>query len=292
MLGMMLVLSVTALAATRSSTSYQQVVNQQNTAVFISTSPAPAISSSPVTVTAQVTGAKAGTDAPIGTLDFVITDAAQNTQSQSVPLSNGLASITVTLLPGTYSIVATYGGSQNFASNSASTTLTVAPATTPGAPDFAFNLSTSTGSIPQGSSLLSTATVTGINGFAGPVSLSCGTLPAQMNCAFSPVSVTVDAKGAQSTLTVATVGTTVQTASLSFILCGLIAIPFQRRLKPRLKKCFLQAGPLIAICMLCACGNGTRYVQSNGTPPGTYKIAVTATAGAISHTNTVTVTVH
>jgi len=195
-------------------------------------------------------------------------------------------------LPGTYSIIATYSGSQNFTSNSASTTLTVAPAATPGAPDFAFSLSTSTSSIAQGSSLLSTATVTGLNGFTGPVSLNCGTLPAQMTCAFSPVTVTVDSKGSQSTLTVATVGTTVQTASLSLILCGLVAIPLRRRLTRRLRKCFPLAGLLTAICVFSACGTGTRYVQSNGTPPGTYQIVVTAAAGAISHTNTLTVTVH
>jgi len=43
--------------------------------------------------------------------------------------------------------------------------------------------------------------------------------------------------------------------------------------------------------LLTGCGTGTRYVQHDGTPKGTYSITVTGTSGKLSHTQTVLVTV-
>ena len=43
--------------------------------------------------------------------------------------------------------------------------------------------------------------------------------------------------------------------------------------------------------LLTGCGTGTRYIQQDGTPKGTYSVTVTGTSGTLSHTQTVLVTV-
>ncbi len=118
-----------------------------------------------------------------------------------VALFSGVATLSnQAFAPGAYAITAVYTGDANFnSSTSSAATLTVAA--------FAqdFSLSATPISLASGSSTgnTSTITVTGINGYVGPVALSC-TVPsalAETTCSITPSSVT--ASGA-ATLTLAT----------------------------------------------------------------------------------------
>ena len=83
-------------------------------------------------------------------------------------------------------------------------------------PDFSLSCSPSSLSVQQGNSGTSTCTVTSTGGFSSPVSLSCGSLPAGVTCAYNPGSVTPPANGsASSSLTVSVAGS-VPTGSYGF----------------------------------------------------------------------------
>jgi len=297
---LLIVLSVSACARAQQSASYQQIVNPQSTSLTLATSPSVVTASSPLALTARVSGSKGGIAlVPSGTVSFEITSnpqaragqpsaagAPNNTLIDTAQLINGEATTTVTLPVGSYSVVATYGGSTNFQPTSASTAVDVV------GPDFTFTLSTPAATIAQGGSLTSIATLTGVNGFVGQVAIACSDLPQMIGCNFSPATVAVNANSVQSTLTVSTVATTVKTLSAAFVMfAGVCFAPgLPERRKAKLRSWLGLIGLLLLASALSACA-GLRYTQSDGTPKGTYKILVTATSGAISHSNTVTITV-
>jgi hypothetical protein len=95
---------------------------------------------------------------------------------------------------------------------------------------------------------------------------------------------TTSASAGNVALSATTFATTVQKAGLfgAFLLSFL---SFKRR-----KQLLLLAAVALTL-LLIGCGTGTRYVQQDGTPKGTYSITVTGTSGKLSHTQTVLVTV-
>ena len=87
-------------------------------------------------------------------------------------------------------------------------------------PDFSLSCSPASVTVQQGNSGTSTCTVSSSGGYSSPVSLSCGSLPAGVTCAYNPGSVTPPANGnASSTLTVS-VGGSVPTGGYSFQAVG------------------------------------------------------------------------
>ena len=82
------------------------------------------------------------------------------------------------------------------------------PALIGGAPtpaaSFTLALTPSSGTTIQGGTATYTATLTSVNGFSSPVSLSVSGLPSSTTGTFSPASVTPAANGAVSTLTLTT----------------------------------------------------------------------------------------
>jgi len=276
--------------------AYDQVVAQQSTTLALTTLPATATTASPVTFAAHVAGSQQNTAAPSGTVTFQIADAAQNTQVLVGQLTNGDTSVTATLPAARYTVTATYNGSSNFSASSSSETVNVAQAVSqaPPAQDFAFSLSNATATVAQGSSVSNMVTVTGVNGFAGQVTLACANLPDQMACAFDPATITANSNGVQSALTVSTAGSTVTVASTGLLVFGFFAVPFPCGRKGwRQHKLRLVA--LLALMALigglAACGGKPRYMQTDGTATGAYRLLVTATSGNISHSNTLTITV-
>ena len=124
---------------------------------------------------------------PTGTVQFF--DGA-NPVGNPVPVKNEVATTaTMTLPGGANTITATYSGDANFnASTAPAATLYV------GNPDF--QLSVNPGNVTVSSTAAGTSTIfvtpgPGI-GFAGPVSLSCSTLPASTSCAFQPAQLNLD----------------------------------------------------------------------------------------------------
>jgi hypothetical protein len=156
-----------------------------------------------------------------------------------------------------------------------------------------FNFAVSPFSVAQGQSAATPVSVTALNGFHGTIAFSCASQSSEVDCGLSPNALMVPAPVAQTTtsasagnvaLSATTFATTVQKAGLfgAFLLSFL---SFKRR-----KQLLLLAAVALPL-LLIGCGTGTRYVQQDGTPKGTYSITVTGTSGKLSHTQTVLVTV-
>jgi IPT/TIG domain len=184
-------------------------------------------------------------------------------------------------------------------------TTPLAVTVTPG-PDFTIAASALTPtSVAAGASAASTITIAPLLGFNSAVNLTCSVTPVATRiptCSFNPTSV---ANGSgTSTLTVSTTAAT--TASLAphsrgvffamFLPIGGLALlgagftSRKKRFLGFLCGCLMFSG----LIFLGACGGSSSGGGGNGqpgTPAGTYTVTVTGTAGALTHSTTVSLTV-
>lgn len=260
------------------------------------------VTKAPVTVTLAVSGS----NAVLGEVEPVPTgrNSAISSPTGSVILYDGTALvgtnvlgntgdftfITSALASGTHALSAAYSGDNNFQT---ATTAEPLPITIPpvGTPDFSLDVDQVSGIVKRGGSWSTNVSLSSTFGFNGVVALSCGTMPQQMTCGFGSPSLTGQARTVSTSMTVTTVATTLQTMA-GLILLGVF---FKRRKKRSL------GSPLraVAACLvlgctlasLTGCGSTILYEQPNGTPKGTYSVIVTGTSGALTHSQTVTITV-
>ncbi|MDR5729610.1 MAG: Ig-like domain-containing protein, partial [Terriglobia bacterium] len=252
---------------------------------------------------ASLQGVPAG--APTG--DVLISANAANTptpmSSGPIPLSSQSSSGGVlhtnpwameTTISGLFTVQALYQGDTNYTSaTSASQQVEVLPPA-----DFSIDAPAAV-TIKQGQALSTAITVHSLNNFTGTVNLTCAGMAPLMGCTPSlrslvlslPASayqqLTATPASASSNLTITTTATTVTTVAGGFLLFffpGVIGRKRKRKMPPAFVLALL--GSLL---MLAGCG-GMRYLQSNGTPRGTYRISITGTSGSLSHTQFVTVT--
>jgi len=144
-------------------------------------------STSQITPDGTVTFANGGTPLGTGTLD-----------------ATGHATFTTSALTaGNHTITATYPGTVNFMPSTASLSQGVV---TPGSNgSFAITATPAYQEVKGAGSNVYQVTVKSLDGFYGPVTLSCAGLPADATCAFSPATVTLTAGGtATTTLTTTT----------------------------------------------------------------------------------------
>jgi Bacterial Ig-like domain (group 3) len=255
-----------------------QVVNKASTLLSLS---ANGVSGQNIlTLQAQVVGVQG--HIPTGSVSFSATNSQGQTSSSTVLLdAQGKAAWTANAGLGTYNLAASYTGDSNYLQSQVSQQNFATP-------DFSLNIPNNTVTVKQGESWNGAATLTSLNGFAGTVTVQCGEMPEQVNCGLGSNSVQV-ANGAQLTdaVTVGTVGTTVTTVS-GLMLVSSFAFSRRRR---RWAWLSTSCGLALALVSLTGCGVNTKYLQSNGTPRGTYKLSITAVSGVITHTQTVTLTV-
>lgn len=176
--------------------------------------------------------------------------------------------------------------------------------------DFALSGAPSSASVAAGASATYTISVPSSGAsFSSAINLSCGGLPANTVCDFSPLSVNADAT---STLTVRTKAT--QNAALgsratrsaykyaiwlwssSFGLLGCMFVAGINRKNVRGgTKYVLRALLIGSLFSLCACGGGVG-VRTNsiipGTPAGTYSVTITGSSGSLTHTAVLSLTVN
>jgi hypothetical protein len=204
--------------------------------------------------------------------------------------TNGTATLTTSLAAaGSYSLTATYGGDTNY-SGSTSAVLTQVIV----APGFAMTADPLSLTITRGSTGTTTLTLTPAGGYTGAITMSCGTLPSNATCSFSPMSVTL---ASAATTEVLTIGTGSSTAMLSAphvsgrydlifsaltlwlpgSLLGLFGLAKRKKLSGDMRRLTL----LAALCFLSmgamsGCGGSPSNTGANETPAGSYTVSVTA----------------
>jgi uncharacterized protein (TIGR03118 family) len=189
-------------------------------------------------------------------------------------------------------------------------TLTPNATPPPAGADFSIAVSQATATIAPGQSASIMLTLGSLNGFSSVTTFACSGLPALASCSFSPSSVTPQAGAtATTTLTIATkpVGYMPMVAhGIGFILwspfatLGLLGLVLARKDRghdsPRRGILNQFATPLVllvavgAALALGGCGGYGSQMQT-GTPAGTSTVMVTATAGTLKHSSTITLTV-
>ncbi|HEY5330098.1 MAG TPA: Ig-like domain repeat protein [Acidobacteriaceae bacterium] len=270
---------------------------QSATTVTLSSNNVAPFAAQPVTFTAVVKPAGAGT--ATGTMSFFDGPTLLGSVQTLVA---GSASVTVTLTAGTHSITAVYSGDTNFSAGT-STVLSQFVA------DFSFTLLSSGGSSSQtvtpGQTATYSFTVAPIGGpFNFPVTLSATGLPPGATVTFTPPVITVGASPANFTMTIQTAKTTAALRRTGLfgggaMMAGLLLLPFTRRMRRRARRirplnlCALLLLGLGALGGLAGCGTGSGFF---GESQHTYTINVIGTAtGAngltLQHVATVTLTV-
>jgi hypothetical protein len=240
-----------------------------------------------ITLKATVSG-----DSPTGSVSFSV----GSTSLGTATLTSGVATLQTSFAAaGSYSVTATYQGDQNnAASTSSAATIVIA------APDFTVSATPTSGTITPGQTATFTFTVSPVGGYAGTVNFSCGTLPSQAACSFSPASVTPS--GGSPASTTMTVTTAVSSAMLNperrsgpslppwlpaggLAMAGGICLVFTPKRIWRLNtrsRGLCWALLLASLSLLVSgCGGGGNSSPSNpGTPAGSYTVSVTASGSA------------
>ncbi|MGC2635783.1 MAG: chitobiase/beta-hexosaminidase C-terminal domain-containing protein [Acidobacteriaceae bacterium] len=232
-----------------------------------------------ITLTATVTGFN-----PTGTVTFL-----SNGQNVgTAQLSGGTATTQVSFATaGTYTITANYAGdASNEASTSGSVTLVIV------APSYTLGSDPTAKTISPGQSATFTITVTPAGGYDGTVKFSCGALPSEATCSFSPASVTPkNGAPASTTLTIATTAATSAASTVprspftpwrtgGLALAGLLGLTLVPRKARKLRAglgALLVAGLWLPLAGCGGGGGGSTGGHGNpGTPAGSYTISVAA----------------
>ena len=267
--------------------------------------PSTAASGASVTFTANVSGSGA---TPTGTINFYDGTTALGSGS----LSSGAASYsTSSLAVGAHSITAQYGGDSNYSAGTSSAQTITVTAPTAG---FTVAANPTSATVTPGGSTTAVITITPSNGFNSATTLSCSGLPAYSTCSFSPASVTPSSGPVTSTVTIAT-NVASATAALrpantdretlahltlagsSGVLVACLFWPGLLRRKNRaawLRMMAIAVFAVIAMQSLTGCGGGKNNSSSTGsvTPAGQSTVTITATAGSLTHTTTLSLTVN
>ena len=271
------------------------LLNPVVTTTTVSSSSLNANLNTPVVLSATVSGGS-GALAPNGTITFM--DGSTVLGSSAVTMASSTSSsatfTTSALAAGVHTITAVFTGVNGFGN---STSPTIAQTVT--APLLTPSLSPTSLTITRGSTGTDTITLSPVGGYAGTVTLACGTLPAHVTCSFSTASFTftTSTPTQTSTLTISTKDMTTASrslhlgtgagAALAGLPClGLLALYRRRSIRGLGLMCFalLLSGGLVA---LSGCAGGS----NNTTPGGTYTIPVIVTTGASTSTLNIALTV-
>lgn len=266
-------------------------VNKQPSLTVVSANPTSITLVQSTTLTATVSATIAGTPlTPGGTVTFMD----NGTALMSEPVTGGVAQLTTQLPAGASAVItAVYSGDGNFLTSTStnSVTLVVAPL------DFRF---TNTGAnaytaAPGAVASYSFAVAPLYGSYAGPMSFTVAGLPAGATASFTPS--TVAANSSATTPVMMTVQTAVASAHNRSpfgrgVVLALLLLPFGMKRSVRKKL----SGRILLLLLLLAgttaamsgCGSSNGFMLQS---PQNYTLTVTATAGTLVHSQTVTLIV-
>ena len=265
------------------------------------TSPAvgTATASQSVTVTNNSSSAVAFTSAVVTSGGGFAADFAPTTTCTSIPASPGTCTISVVYTPsvataetGTLTISDGVGLTQTVALSGSVTAVS----------DFTISAAPSSVTVKRGAAGTSTITVTSLGTFNAAVALTCTGQPRRSTCAIAPGSVTPTAGGSTTaTLTLTTKHGLVAPppssprflppASIRVVVPAFVALLMvlffasERRFRTRLG---LVAATLVFVGVVAGC---SVFGGGDGTPKGTSTLTITGTAGSVTHTTSVSLTV-
>jgi hypothetical protein len=191
---------------------------------------------------------------------------------------------------GQHNLVAKYAGDAVLTDSDSSATPTIVTIM-----DYTLQGAPTTLTIKDGQTGIATISVFPLGGFAQTVQMSCGTLPTNVSCTFSPASVTPD--GVHPSNIMLTVNTSHLLAShsgngrlwavTSTLAFGLVLLPFgtRRRLKTSLGLLCLFVVALVGV----GCGSGS---NPNIAPPGSFALTITSTSAGVPNAKTAQITVN
>ncbi len=271
-------------------------ITQAGTTTSLGISSASITPGQSVTLTAQV--ASLTTGSPTGGVSFYDGVTLLGTS----PVAGGSAAFATSSLTAgtTHTLTAIYNGDVNFTSSSTTASTSVAVA----ALDFTFTLSGPTSqTVVPGSSVNFQVTVDPLYGsYAGPLNFNATGLPPGATVSFSPTIIATNAGQQTVTLSIQTAGVTAMHAQPSIarrlapLSLGLLLLPLAgtRRMRKqggrlnRFLVLILLFGGMAATATLTGCGSKNGFftqAQKN------YDVTITAAAGSITHTVTVTIQV-
>jgi len=269
-----------------SVTSYLENVNQASTTIAINSSSSVVGLEIPPTLSAVVSYPKSGLTT--GNVTFIVENGSTAVATNTVPVNlMGEASWSPALPTGTFTIFAVYSGDSNLlGSTSPAISQTVL-----GPPDF--SLSASQFSVSMDQTADTPIKVTAINGFHGTITFSCASPSSTIDCALSPsdLAVPLPAGPTSTSVSAGTVALSATTFATTVKKAGLLGAFLLGCMSFKRRKQLALLGAVTLTLLLTSCGVGTRYLQRDGTPKGTYSITVTGTSGKLSHTQTVLLTV-
>jgi uncharacterized protein (TIGR03118 family) len=173
---------------------------------------------------------------------------------------------------------------------------TLVPAAT-AASDFSLTLSAPSATVTRGGSTKVTIDAAAAGGFNTPISLSCSGLPTGVSCTFSPSTITPGGTAAASNLTIAVGSSYVQPTGYvmpaSIVGMGLLGLVFgvDRNQKSMLRRTRLWAlGSAVLLLGLLLGAVGCSNSSNHSAPPGT-TVMVVGTAGGISHSAPLALTI-
>jgi hypothetical protein len=265
-----------------STASLTQVITAAPTSISLAAAPNPGDLNQQVTLTATV--ASQSTAVGNGDVTFYDGSAALGTSPLS-PAGTATRSATFISL-GIHNLTAVFNGTTDF-----STSTSAVFKETIVAGDFSISAKPANFSLYTGQSAAVQVDVASLRGFNQPLALSCAGLPANTTCTFSPA--TFDQGQGTSKLVIQTSAPHKAAAASGSALGMLILLLLPRRRRSFLARCCVVLLAALCISMGIA-GCGSAAPITGGTPPGTYKVAVTATtpgAAPLTHSATVTLTV-
>jgi hypothetical protein len=270
---------------------YTQTVNLFSTQMVLVASPQTANSGSNVAIAATLTQTGGpGTVGPTGSVIFSFTPSnGGSTTTASQAIQNAGATFVFAPPTGTDTVVASYAGDRNYAPTQAQTTVTILA---PSSPDFDFTIPTVT--VTAGQSFSGTITVQRMNGFSNAIAFANGSLPQGVTLELPKTSVSANTSPSSSVVTqtvdfvLGTQGAIVSTAG-ALLMFGTFCLRRRRRWH-RAAYVLLAIFSAGALTFMVGCV-GNRFVQANGTQPGTYTIPITGTSGNLTHTHNLTLIV-